>query len=277
MNLYEHTGLGRHLDVRLLSNRVAVAVTALVGVVAFAARWVFVADFDLLADGYAAGATAVGVFLAWAAARELDPDRPGVATIAMVVAAGLALLGSPAPAVVGIALLAFRILVGSVGTRLRPADIAVLLGAAAYAGTRPEAWPAAAALVVATAMTRPTRNAALPIGLGAAAILGALVSSAAPAFAAPSATTLALLGVTAAATALSWRVPAVGSTDDRGVKRISTGSVVAARLLAAAVVVVTATFSGGAVAVTPIVASLAAVALPLRHTATPSPELELVA
>jgi hypothetical protein len=277
VNLYEHTGLGRHLDVRLLSNRVAVAVTALVGIIAFAARWLFTADFDLLADGYAAGATAVGVFLAWAIARELDPDRPRVATIAMVLAAGLTLLGTPAPAVAGIALLAFRILVGSVGTRLRPADIAVLLGAAAYAGTRPEAWPAAAALVVATAMTRPTKNAALPIGLGATAILGALVSSAAPAFASLSATSFALLGATAAAIALAWRVPAVASTDDRGSKRISTGSVVAARLLATAVVVGTMTFSGGAAAVTPIVASLAAVALPLRRATTPSPEVELAA
>jgi hypothetical protein len=275
VNLYQHTGLGRHLDVRLLSNRIAVVGTGLVGVLALTLRWVLAADFDLLADGYDAIATAVGVFLAWAVARELDPDRPGTATVAMVVAAVLSLLGTPAPGIVAVVLLGLRILVGSVGSRLRPADIVVLLAAAAYAGTKPEAWPAAAALVIATAIARPTRNAALSIGLGATATTAAMLSSPPATLAAPSATSLAVLVMAAAAIVVGGRVAEVASTDDRGAATISAGRVSGARILAGVVVIVCSTLTGGAVAVSPIVASLVAVALPTRKAPTRSAAAEL--
>lgn len=89
------TGLGRPLDPGLPSNRPAIIGLAIAAVSA--------AVGDLLQSGLVdlmvSLTTAVAVFLSWAIARELDPDHPKSAALAMLVAlgSGLAPASTPPP------------------------------------------------------------------------------------------------------------------------------------------------------------------------------------
>ena len=68
-----------------------------------------------------------GALAAWATGRELDPDHPTTAALAIPVAAvGLA-LGAPSPPVTLATLLVARATAGTVGIGVRPTDVAALV------------------------------------------------------------------------------------------------------------------------------------------------------
>lgn len=136
MKLTHVTGLGRHLDLALPSNRTAVVGAGLAGVVhglveLVAGRGVVV--FGSVAAG-------VLLFLAWAIGREIDPDDAGAATLAMLLAAPLAILGEGSAVVVAATLIGLRMVAGTTGVALMPADVAVVWGAAAVTGLVPGGW-----------------------------------------------------------------------------------------------------------------------------------------
>jgi hypothetical protein len=109
------------MDFRLASNRGAVALPLLAGVVA--GWWALAAGWGLgeaMRAGVGAGG---GSFLAWATAREIDPDHPVTAVAAAVAAPWAVLVGPPALAAVFLWMLAVRAVVGSTGSAPYLADM----------------------------------------------------------------------------------------------------------------------------------------------------------
>lgn len=91
------------------------------------------------------------VFIAWASAREYDPDHPMTAGLATVIVLPLLVLGKPSLASAGATLVALRIAVRTTGASPTWIDGLVGIPAAAYLGTQPETWPSLGALVLALA------------------------------------------------------------------------------------------------------------------------------
>lgn len=118
------SALGRPMDFSLPSNRYAVA-GAVVGTLA---AWL---------SGHrplsALGVGAAG-FVAWATARELDPDDPDAAGAALPLAALAALVGgTPNPLAGGAVLSGLRVLAATVGHAPTAVDVAALAGQAGLA------------------------------------------------------------------------------------------------------------------------------------------------
>ena len=133
------TGLGRSFDHRLHSNRIALGG----GVVAFAVLLVVSVGVDgdsFASAGLAAVFGAVGVFLGWAMARELDPDLPSAATWAMALTLGIAVFVVPSALVTGVVLIAARLVAGTVGASVKVGDVVVLAGIGFLAASTPVLW-----------------------------------------------------------------------------------------------------------------------------------------
>ncbi len=129
------TGLGRSLDPRLASNRIAVGgVIVSFGVMAGLS---FVRD-DLTLIG--AAFSAVAVFIGWALGRELEPDLPSMATIAMAISLAFTVFVVPSAIAAGIALIAIRLVAGTVGASLKALDVPVLVGVGFLAASDPALW-----------------------------------------------------------------------------------------------------------------------------------------
>ncbi|GHG17523.1 hypothetical protein GCM10017784_05540 [Deinococcus indicus] len=123
------SALARPLDFSYPSNRVAAAGSAGAALLA-------------LAFGRP-GAQAAGVggaaFLAWATARELDPDHPVTANSALPVAAAAALLGGAGNPLAGLAALSgLRLIAGTTGEAATRTDHAGMLVQALLAGASGE-------------------------------------------------------------------------------------------------------------------------------------------
>ncbi|OWL97720.1 hypothetical protein CBQ26_05565 [Deinococcus indicus] len=123
------SALARPLDFSYPSNRVAAAGSAGAALLA-------------LAFGRP-GAQAAGVggaaFLAWATARELDPDHPVTANAALPVAAAAALLGGAGNPLAGLAALSgLRLIAGTTGEAATRTDHAGMLVQALLAGASGE-------------------------------------------------------------------------------------------------------------------------------------------
>jgi hypothetical protein len=147
--LSDITHIGRTIDPRLASNRVALLLPAVAGLLLFALD---------TGDLRRAVAGALSTFAAWAIARDLDPDRPRVATIAAVLAAVAALaIGTPAPAPLFITMVIARIIVRTTGLPPKTTDLAVVSAAAVFVADTPWGW--AAGILLAFAIVR---DAALP-------------------------------------------------------------------------------------------------------------------
>lgn len=257
MNPYARTGIGRPIDLGLVSNRIAVIGAILGTAGALIVQW---ARGDAL-NLFAAGAVGIGVFLAWAIARELDPDHPSSATIALVLAGAAIVLGPPAAAIAAVILMSARVTAGTVGSRLRPADIVVLGLAAAYAGTRPEAWGAALFLVAAIFVARPPRSSLIATVFAIASVAGAVISGATPTLGAPSTTALGLVVATVVATVVAVPVRRVATRTDAGRATIDPTRVTLARVgTAFSIVGGSVLMADGAVALTPAIAAIAGVA-----------------
>ena len=252
------TGIGRPLDPRLASNRIAVAGGFVGTLLAVIVQWVN----DESISPFAAGAVGVGVFLAWAIARELDPDHPTSATITVAIAAGAVVLGPFATGVVAVVMLGARVMAGTVGARLRPADVVVLGLAAGYAGTRPEAWGAAAFLIASVLVARPPHAGAIAAAFALSAFVGAVLTGATPDPGASTPLAIALIAVTVAATAISFPAGRITSHTDSGRTTIDATRVSMARVgVASAIVAGSVLGADGAQALAPAIAALVGVAI----------------
>jgi hypothetical protein len=145
--------LWRGFDFRYGSNLLIVGVTLLAFLVGLGLE---VADNDIADAMSSAINLAATVLLAWAVARELEPDRPQAATGAILLAAALWFaLGPVHLAAVVLALFAARILVRSTGRPVTNVDIVVILALALYASRTITGWTAG--LGVAYALARDVR------------------------------------------------------------------------------------------------------------------------
>ncbi|MGF1618395.1 MAG: hypothetical protein ACFCU2_11420 [Acidimicrobiia bacterium] len=150
---YSITRLGRPFDLSRTSNRISLLGPAVVGLGSL--------GWDLAMgdtpDYVGALWASITAFLAWAAARELDPDRPQTATLAMVLAAMAAVTGvwDVPLGVSAAALLGLRVLAGTVGGDLKPVDLVVIVGLAVFSGTRIEGWVVVLLLVLGVLDSRP--------------------------------------------------------------------------------------------------------------------------
>lgn len=249
------TGLGRTVDPRLPSNLLAVAVSGLGGL-AVALRGLFDSGSADLGSGLT---TLLAVFLAWAVGRELDPDDPRSAALAMAVTLGIALVYEVEIAGAAVALLATRLIVGSVGRSLKPVDYFVLIGVAAFSGTRPELWPAGALLAVAVLVARPKWSRLASLGAASAALFVALAISATPS---PNlrVEALAVTFLAVVASLASVPVRPVAARADSGLYVISTSRVALARLATGSVIAATVVLTTQSIpTVAPLLASIASV------------------
>jgi hypothetical protein len=132
MELRHASGLARPVDLSFATNRWIVAFTGAVLVLAWV--WRGLATEAWLAAGAWAGLAALALFLAWALARELDPDAELAAFLAaglmlpLLVAAGLGWLPLPDIAALFTVLLAVRVLNRTTGIPATPLDGIAVLG-----------------------------------------------------------------------------------------------------------------------------------------------------
>lgn len=207
----------------------------------------------------------ITAFLAWAAARELDPDRPHTATFAMVMAALAAVtgvwevpLGVSAAALVGL-----RVLVGTVGGDLKPVDLVVMVGLAVFAGTRIDGWVVVLLLILGVLDSRPPGYLyALPAMVVAAGIGAYLAGVGLPGGSISDDVYLWAL-VTVAAIPLAVRQTRIRSRTDIFDHPIRWPNVRAARVMAGFVVIggLLASTAHEVVLLVPVLAALVATAL----------------
>lgn len=195
------TGIGRPLDLNHPSNRFASVATILAGLGTLLWRWFTDAD-DIWLWSFR---VAVGVFLAWAVAREVDPDDALSAGIATVVVVPFMALGPPSLVSTAALLIATRIAVRTTGISPHLIDGAILTLGAAYLGARPETWPALGTLILAVGTDRyaqpagPDRTLWFSAAMTLAAVTSALAFADPPGWTQPTSPEWVVLGVTAVA------------------------------------------------------------------------------
>jgi len=167
------TGMARIIDPRLRSHQFHMAVAVLAGLIVLAL------EVDRLGSIGPAMSPAVNasvtVFLAWAIAREIDPDEPRTAHLAAVLSVGARVVAGPGNlAALFMLLLACRITLRSTGLQPTIIDGFLVLPAAAFlAGRTTTGW--IAALVLAYALARDHR---LPQPASRRSLLAAFLVSA---------------------------------------------------------------------------------------------------
>lgn len=132
------TAVGRSIDISRSSNRFAVALT-FVAACLYGAFAVWSTRFDY----FEAAVATIGVFLAWAIGRELDPQHPSVAALAGVATLGAGFLGIPAGLVCFAALVTVRLTAGTTGRWLKPIDVPVFAVVGFASGGAVWYWPIA--------------------------------------------------------------------------------------------------------------------------------------
>ena len=158
------SSLGRDVDPRLPSNRLAI-VGALLA--ALATGLAALAGLEI---GLSPFSAALGVFLSWAIARELDPDHPAAAAIALPVSFVLLVLVGPSSLLVSTGLLlGARMTAGTVGTPLRLLDVVGIVALSALLGTSVVGAVGVAAMGVGVLVDEPRRERALAV-VGSAAV-----------------------------------------------------------------------------------------------------------
>lgn len=178
MKLTHVTGLGRHLDPNLPSNRIALLGAVAAGVV-HGALELFTGGGVVIVGSVAAGAL---VFLAWAISREIDPDHPSSATLAMILAAPFAVIGDGSALALAALLIALRMVAGTTGVALKPADVGVVLAAAMATAFVAGGWVVVPLLATGVALAMadrgvPTAMLVTAAGLSTALIAGTLILS----------------------------------------------------------------------------------------------------
>jgi hypothetical protein len=230
------SGLGRSLDFSHPSNRFVGAATVGAGLIAAAAALANGrGSTEVLGDGVLAGGAA---FVAWALARELDPDRPVGAGVAAVVAPVILLAGPPDLLVCGLLMISARIIAGTTGRSLGLIDVGVVGLWAVAVAFRDAGFPIALITAIAPATSAWWhRSAARLLFVASGLILTGVVALAvllADGGSWPQPTGVArglLVAGLAAGIVSTWAVPRVrSSTDSRRGGIISTQRVRLARL-----------------------------------------------
>lgn len=166
-----YSRLGRVLSWRYPSHRFALVGSAFAGAIGFLVGGLVDGEWNFIGAFF----TGVAVFLAWACAREIDPDRNLTAGLALVLATPLAIWNRPSLLLVVVALLGLRLMVGTVGGTLQTADYVAVLAGAAAAGSRPEGWGIVLLLVAATLGAQPRFYLLLGSGILGVGALSAMV------------------------------------------------------------------------------------------------------
>lgn len=254
MNVEQLTSLPRMVDPRYPSNRLMLVGAGLTGL---AVGLAVLLGADLKAGPLAA---AVGIFLAWAMARELDPDHPTSAAIAMPISLVLVLtVGPPALLVTFGVLLGLRITAGTVGTRLRPLDFVTIVGLSAALGTSMVGAVGAAAMIVGVLVAEERRQRGIAIAAASAVafVVVALLSSVESAWIGPTGTEWITVGLAIMATLLVIPAAMPTSETDRHTGTVNRNRVTAARLVAALAILAGLALAG-ATGVVAIAATVAA-------------------
>ncbi len=276
--MHRLTALARIVDPRLPSHRRVLTVATLSAI----AAWGYAGGSrDGLGIAFNAG---VASFLAWAIARELDPDRPAAGTAAAVISGVVSIVVGPSMLLVTVlALLTARILHRSTGLPPTLLDLLALLGVA-YVGSRSASgWAVGLALAFAVARDHrlpdpaPRRQLLAAFLIAATATAGAVVGGVPYRWTVPAATeTILLIAGVVAAFSLRIYVP-VSVTDHTG-RRIDTVRLQSARMgtLGTGVLAAALTGSEGIVALSPLWSAVIGVALwdrfgrePVAHPAPP--------
>jgi len=251
------SGLGRPLDMACVSNRRAVLGALLAGGLDAIYTLLRGGDIELIVSAM----VSVSVFLAWAIAREIDPDRPATATMAMVIAAPLVVVGDPVPGIAAVALLVARVMSGTVGRDLTRVDLVVLTGAGIYSGARIESWPFVVLIALALMVdSSPGRGPAMVFTIIGASSVALIVDVG------PNAVLGFEIGIQCVAVGLAgWvahQTRTAYSTTDHDNSPISESRVNMARTSLVVGVLAAIVLSGGALeAIAPAVAAIFAVAL----------------
>lgn len=242
MNPEQLTSLSRAVDPRYPSNRLvivgAAAAALIVGVSSLA-------GFDTGSEPLLA---AVGVFLAWAIARELDPDHPASAAIAIPLSFVLLLVLGPASLLVSTGiLLGTRLAAGTVGTPLRPLDIGGIIVVAGLLGTDLIGAVGVAAMVVGVLISERLRGRGfgMAIAAGAAFTVVGIVSDAQRSWDAPGTTAWIVLAATVISVLAVIPAPSPTSSTDRQTGTLLRWRVTVARAVAGLAVVAGFVLVGG--------------------------------
>jgi hypothetical protein len=237
-----NSGLGRPLDPDLPSNRAVLVGTAAAGAITLASHLITGRRKPIRA----AIASAEACFMAWAIARELDPDEQSTAILAMPLAMAGRAFGNPGLGAAYPALLATRLASGTVGAPLQPADAAQVAGAGLLAGVRPASWPSIAGIGVGLSRDRALGDlTSAAIGVTAlAGAVGAVASKAAPRPRPPGPLGIAWLAAVAGAGIATARAGTVRSRTDVGDRPIEPSRVSLARGLAVGGVLLGAAVDG---------------------------------
>lgn len=227
-----NSGLGRTFDFSLTSNRIGVAgfgVAAAVLTISSTVR----DDLTL----FGALAAAIAVFLGWAVGRELDPQLPGAATVAMILSLVFALFSVPGAVATGVSMIALRVVAGTVGTRIGWGDVAMIGLIGLAAGLKPTlAVPALAIAVwlwVAPEVGRRNRVALAILGAGiAVGVAWVLFASDGYPAVEITSTAYVLAAIAGGAMMLSARPAAITVLNDAGTQTVLTQRVRLARIVA---------------------------------------------
>jgi len=239
--MYRVSSLGRPIDPRFSSNIVAVGGSAFAGIA--------VGIYNLAAASPIASSplmVAIGVFIAWAIGRELDPDNPASATLAMAVSF-VALVNAPGELMLGVGvLLASRVISGTVGAPLRAIDSLALVALAWLLGAGGMTIVALPGLLLAGVFGGATRSKAVSLAAGmvVAAAGGFLVARPLLGWEAAGAVELVALGLTAGGLLAGPRLTSVAASADLG-GTLSARRITVSRRVAAAAVVLGFLVGGG--------------------------------
>ena len=240
----------RWFDLQLPSNRFLFTASglALIGFSAYRS-----AQGDTVGGAVSRGLEAgFSVFLSWALARELDPDRPTSATAAGIAGFLIFLTGPTNLGAVTALLFAVRLVTRTSGAPPANLDLVWLPGLAAYSARSSGGFLAGLALAVALAWGSegPDRGrqtlsalAAAGLAIGLAAIRGTI----APRVVVPTPWQWAVFG--AAVLSVGWlRIPPPISVGDLSGEPLNHQRLVAARILAVATGILVGAWLGGAAA-----------------------------
>jgi hypothetical protein len=226
----------RLFDPRLPSNRLVL--------IAFAGAFIVGSALEVRSGepwtSAAAGGlqAAFAVLLSWAIAREIDPDRPTSATIAIGAGAVILLTGEARLAVVMTVMFAVRVVARSAGKPPTNADLIWLLGLCAFSSLSPAGWIGGVALGLAlawdTLLPRPAPTPSLVvgvIGVALAILVATFEGNAFPGWRAPTAeqAVVLLAGALGAIAVLSLRRERVSSVEDYSDQVMSPERLVRAR------------------------------------------------
>jgi hypothetical protein len=243
--VYSLSSLGRSIELQYRSNALTVAVSFAVAVLV--GSYNLVADQPLEISGFAA---AIGVFLAWAIGRELDPDHTASAALAMGVSLGVAVFAAPSLLAGTGILIATRLLTGSVGAELRGLDpvVLVLLGGLLGAGPTSPAVVPALIVGILVAGNRTGRSIVIAAATGIAAVVALLVRHPLIGPGDPDGLSIVMLIATVVALAMSIPAESPTSETDLGHKSLFGWRITASRVAVAATI--GAAFAiGGSIAV----------------------------